>query len=166
MPEDFHLRKTNDGFYRKWDNTRSWSDAWQIQQLGLADLIDIAQSGHDESEFCRRRRARRFQKVKFVRDASRPWQYCYLPDGTYVGFSVRGNGITTALINANPGFYSEYVQDYLGRAARWLVDRTRPDGLRLDAANMCMRISLGLRMAQTKDLRTTATRARCSGSSI
>ncbi|MDA0293268.1 MAG: alpha-amylase family glycosyl hydrolase, partial [Verrucomicrobia bacterium] len=42
MPEDFHLRKTEDGFYRKWDNTRDWGDAWQVQNLGLSDLIDIA----------------------------------------------------------------------------------------------------------------------------
>ena len=43
VPEDFHLKKTGDGFYRKWDNTRSYGDAWQVQHLGLADLIDIAQ---------------------------------------------------------------------------------------------------------------------------
>lgn len=42
VPEDFHLRKTSDGFYRKWDNTRDWNDAWQVQNLGLSDLIDIA----------------------------------------------------------------------------------------------------------------------------
>ena len=24
VPEDFHLRVTEDGFYRKWDNTRDW----------------------------------------------------------------------------------------------------------------------------------------------
>ena len=42
VPEDFHLRKTKDGFYRKWDNTRDWNDAWQVQNLGLSDLIDIA----------------------------------------------------------------------------------------------------------------------------
>jgi alpha-amylase len=43
VPEDFHLKLTQDGFYRKWDNTRDWNDAWQVQHLGLADLIDIAQ---------------------------------------------------------------------------------------------------------------------------
>ena len=32
-----------------------------------------------------------------------------------------------------PDFYSEYVQDYLSRAARWEIDRTKADGLRLDA---------------------------------
>ena len=43
VPEDFHLRRTSDGFYRKWDNTRDWNDSWQVQNLGLSDLIDIAQ---------------------------------------------------------------------------------------------------------------------------
>jgi Glycosidases len=42
VPEDFHLRTTEDGFYRKWDNTRDWGSTWQVQNLGLADLIDIA----------------------------------------------------------------------------------------------------------------------------
>ena len=42
VPEDFHLKKTEDGFYRKWDNCRDWSSSWQVQNLGLADLIDIA----------------------------------------------------------------------------------------------------------------------------
>jgi hypothetical protein len=41
-PEDFHLRVTEEGFYRKWDNTRDWNDAWQVMHLGLSDLIDIA----------------------------------------------------------------------------------------------------------------------------
>ncbi len=27
VPEDFHLRRTQDGFYRKWANARSWSNA-------------------------------------------------------------------------------------------------------------------------------------------
>ncbi len=42
VPEDFHLRLTDEGFYRKWDNTRDWGSTWQVQNLGLADLIDIA----------------------------------------------------------------------------------------------------------------------------
>jgi hypothetical protein len=42
VPEDFHLRQTEDGFYRKWDNTRDWGSTWEVQNLGLADLIDIA----------------------------------------------------------------------------------------------------------------------------
>ena len=41
-PEDFHIRRTDDGYYRKWDNVREWWSEWQVQNLGLADLIDIA----------------------------------------------------------------------------------------------------------------------------
>jgi len=42
VPEDFHLRVTEDGCYRKWDNTRDWGSARQVQNLGLADLIGTA----------------------------------------------------------------------------------------------------------------------------
>lgn len=34
VPEDFHLRRTEDGFYRKWDNTRDWSSSWEVQTSG------------------------------------------------------------------------------------------------------------------------------------
>lgn len=132
VPEDFHLRKTQDGFYRKWDNTRSWSDAWQVQNLGLADLIDIAQEPGTTNYNFGTTEGSTAPKIKFIRDLTRPEQYCYLPNGTYVGFGPN-NGITTALLQANPNFYSERVEDYLNRAARWLIDRTKGDGLRLDA---------------------------------
>lgn len=142
LPEDFHLRKTEDGFYRKWDNTRSWSDAWQVQNLGLSDLIDIATEpgttnfNHGPTE------GSTMRKIDFVRHPNQPEYYCYLPtasgqkhsagQGTYVGFGP-ANGITTGVIAANPSFYSERVEDLLHRAARWQIDRTRADGLRLDA---------------------------------
>ena len=132
VPEDFHLRKTQDGFYRKWDNTRSWSDAWQVQNLGLADLIDIAQEPGTTNNNFGLTEGSTAPKIKFVRDLLRPEQYCYLPNGTYVGFGP-GNGITTELLNANKAFYEERIEDYLNRAARWLIDRTKADGLRLDA---------------------------------
>ena len=51
VPEDFHLQKTEDGFYRKWNNTRDWNSAWQVQNLGLADLIDIAQESGNNLNF-------------------------------------------------------------------------------------------------------------------
>ena len=132
VPEDFHLRKTQDGFYRKWDNTRSWSDAWQVQNLGLADLIDIAQEPGTTNLNFGLTEGSTAPKIKFIRDLTRPEQYCYLPNGTYVGFGP-GNGITTEFLQANSGYYSERVEDYLNRAARWLMDRTKADGLRLDA---------------------------------
>ena len=71
-------------------------------------------------------------KIKFVRHPNNPEYYCYKPDGTYVGFGAN-NGITNATLAANPDFYGEYVQDYLARAARWEIDRTKADGFRLDA---------------------------------
>lgn len=130
LPEDFHLRVTEEGFYRKWDNTRNWQDQWQVQHLGLADLIDIAHEtpnanfGPSEGST--------HPKLSFVRDLERPWQYDRLPDGTYVGFGP-DNGITREIVEANPDFYKEDVGAYLIRAVRWKMDRTKADGLRLDA---------------------------------
>ncbi len=142
VPEDFHLRRTAEGFYRKWDNTRNWGDEWQVQNLGLSDLIDIATEpgwtnrNHGPTE------GSTIQKVEFVRHPQSPEYYCYVPtgsgqkhssnQGTYVGFGS-DNGITTAFLAANASFYSERVEDMLHRAARWQVDRTKADGFRLDA---------------------------------
>jgi len=150
VPEDFHLRKTQDGFYRKWDNTRSWNDAWQVQQLGLADLIDIAQEPGTTNNNFGLSEGSTAPKIKFVRDLLRPEQYCYLPNGTYVGFGP-GNGITTELLNANKGFYEERVEDYLNRAARWLIDRTKADGLRLDAVKHVRADFFGATFGADKD---------------
>ena len=149
VPEDFHLRITPDGFYRKWDNCRDWNDAWQVQNLGLADLIDIAHEnpnanfGPTEGSV--------HPKPSFVRHPDHPEFYDRMPNtnqppeysdfwdwsgGTdknvYVGFGTN-NGITAELIAQYPEFYSEDVGGYLMRSVRWLMDRTKADGLRLDA---------------------------------
>ena len=82
VPEDFHLRVTEDGFYRKWDNTRNWGDAWQVQYLGLADLIDIAQETHLKDSAGRvlngnfgRTEGSTFPKMSFVRHPNNPEYY-------------------------------------------------------------------------------------------
>lgn len=127
VPEDFHLRKTEDGFYRKWDNTRSWSDAWQVMNLGLSDLIDIAHEtpnanfGMTEGST--------HPKPSLVRHPNNPEYYAFNSSGQYVGF---GN-VTAADMEANPGAFKEDVGGYLMRAVRWFMDRTKADGLRLDA---------------------------------
>ena len=150
VPEDFHLRRTQDGFYRKWDNTRSWSDAWQVQNLGLADLIDIAQEPGTTNYNFGLTEGSTAPKIKFIRDLLRPEQYCYMPTGEYVGFGP-GNGITTSLLQANSGYYSERVEDYLNRAARWLIDRTKADGLRLDAVKHVKADFFGATFGADKD---------------
>lgn len=140
VPEDFHLRVTEEGFYRKWDNTRNWGDQWQVQNLGLADLIDIAHEtpnanfGRSEGDT--------HPKINFVRHPENPGYYAYLPgasgtshaagDGDYVGFGP-DNGITEAILAQNEDFYREDVNAMLIRAARWKMDTTKADGLRLDA---------------------------------
>ncbi|MGJ8650368.1 MAG: alpha-amylase family glycosyl hydrolase [Opitutaceae bacterium] len=127
VPEDFHLRVTEDGFYRKWDNTRDWNSAWQVQNLGLADLIDIAHEtpntnfGPNEGDD--------HPKYSFVRHPNNPEYYCYDSSGTYVGF---GN-VTQLDMDNNPSAFTEDVGAYLVRNVRWLMDRTKADGLRLDA---------------------------------
>ncbi len=169
LPEDFHLRKTSDGFYRKWDNTRSWSDAWQIQNLGLADLIDIAQEPGTTNNNFGLTEGATFPKLKFIRDYNRPENYCYDKDGNYIGFGglinmarlpgnlgaaasdAQAKAWAQSYMTANRGSYEEYVQDYLNRAARWLIDHTKADGLRLDAVKHIRADFFGATFGNDKD---------------
>ncbi|MBU6182505.1 MAG: hypothetical protein KGR46_06820 [Verrucomicrobia bacterium] len=147
VPEDFHLRKTEDGFYRKWDNTRDWQSAWQVQNLGLSDLIDIAHetpnANHGFSE------GSTHPKYSFVRDLNRPEQYDQDKDGKRIYFgwlidrarTALGSNATTEQLRAHATQYirdnrAAYVEDvgaYLIRAVRFKMDRLKIDGLRLDA---------------------------------
>lgn len=153
VPEDFHLQLTQEGFYRKWDNTRDWNSSWQVQNLGLADLIDIAQEPGTTNYNFGESEGSTFPKIKFIRDLERPELYAYDKDGNYIGFGgllTLAEGLLNDAGNANPSnaeikaraqiylqdnssVYEEYVESYLNRAARWLIDRTKADGLRLDA---------------------------------
>ncbi len=142
VPEDFHLRVTEEGFYRKWDNTRNWGDEWQVMHLGLSDLIDIATEPGQWNNNFGPSEGSRIRKIKFTRHPNRPDYYCYKPtapgqkhslgEGEYVGFGP-GNGISEADLLADPDFYSELVEDMLHRSARWQIAITHCDGLRLDA---------------------------------
>ncbi len=130
-PEDFHLRVTEDGFYRKWDNTRDWNDEWQVMHLGLSDLLDIAHevgAGGWNHNFGPTEGSHH-PGISFVRHPNNPEYYAYDPLGNYLGF---GN-VTQQMIDENPGAYTEDVNAYLIRAVRWLMHTTRADGLRLDA---------------------------------
>jgi hypothetical protein len=147
VPEDFHLRKTSDGFYRKWDNTRDWGSAWQVQNLGLADLIDIAHESPNANFGMSE--GSTHPKYPFVRDLERPAQYDKDASGNTVYFgwlidrarAMLGLGASPEqlrlnarqYISDNANAYKEDVGAYLIRAARWEMDRTKADGLRLDA---------------------------------
>ena len=192
-PEDFHVRTTSDGFYRKWDNVRSWDDEWQVMFLGLSDLLDIAHENYyDEygngpynANFGPSEGGWHLKPfiVRYAYHKEDTWKLFdrmpypgktnddYKPgDGAlqntdddnglnlYTGFENISwnpddpataalisanaawfdehdarNGVSMKLIEDFPNFYKEQVDDYLNRAVRWLVDRTKVDGLRLDA---------------------------------
>ena len=160
VPEDFHLRVTAEGFYRKWDNTRSWGDAWQVIHLGLSDLIDIAQEPGPTNLNFGPSEGGTHPKIKFLRHPQFPEFYCYLPNensgshadgrGTYVGFGP-GNGLTAQFLAEHADYYSEWVEDYLHRAARWKIDRTKADGLRLDAVKHIRADFFGATFGADKD---------------
>jgi len=129
LPEDFHLKVTDEGFYRAWENTANWQDTWQVQNQFLSGLIDIAHEtpngnfGANEGDT--------HPKISFVRHPDNPEYYDFHPSLGHVGFY--STNITTNVIANNTSFFSEDVGGYLMRSIRWLVDRTKLDGLRLDA---------------------------------
>ncbi|MBT3192909.1 MAG: hypothetical protein HN341_10175, partial [Verrucomicrobia bacterium] len=165
VPEDFHLRETEEGFYRKWDNVADWSDTWQVQNRNFSDLIDIAQetdyqqNSTDNGNFGQSE-GDSIPKISFVRHPDNPEYYCHLPGGwsgeyegdhvgEYVGFG--STSITAQVIADNADFYSEDVNKYLERAVRWLVAHTRIDGLRLDAVKHVAADFFGRRSGDDKD---------------
>lgn len=149
VPEDFHLRRTEDGFYRKWDNCRDWTIAWQVMHLGLSDLIDIAHETPNQNHGLTE--GSWYPKPSFVRHPANPEFYDRMPNlavapsnwdpwdwsgntnkNLYVGFGTN-NGISTNLLAQYPDFFSEDVGAYLCRSVRWMMETTKLDGLRLDA---------------------------------
>lgn len=127
LPQDFHLRTIEGGFYRNVDNVRDWNSAWQVQNLSLGGLLDIAHE-NPNANFGPYEGATA-PKLVFVRHPQNPEYYDYHPTLGRVGF---GN-VSQAVLTANPQFYKEDVNAYLIRAVRYLLDTTRCDGFRLDA---------------------------------
>jgi len=147
LPEDFHLRVTEEGFYRKWDNTVNWGSTWEVQNRNLSDLIDIAHEtpnvnfGPNEGDT--------HPKISFVRHPNNPEYYDYHPTLGWVGFGT--TNITTNTIAQNEDYYKEDVGGYLMRSVRWLIDRTKVDGLRLDAVKHVPSYFFGDQNAASKD---------------
>jgi len=148
VPEDFHLRVTEEGFYRKWDNVANWSDTWQIQYRNFSDLIDIAQESPDNGNFGQSE-GDHIPKIEIVRHPDNPEYYDYHPTYGWVGFG--STSITAQVIADNQGYYEEDVNSYLIRAVRWLVHHTKVDGLRLDAVKHVPAYFFGEQWAGDKD---------------
>jgi len=127
VPGDFHLRVTSDGFYRNVSNIRDYNDVWQVQNLSLLGLLDIAHE-NPNSNFGLTERSSAPKPV-LVRQPNNPEYYDYHPTLGHVGF---GN-ISQLTLSSNTAYYSEDVNSYMIRSVRYLIDQTKCDGLRLDA---------------------------------
>jgi len=127
VPGDFHLRTTSDGFYRNASNIRDYGSVWQVQNLSLLGLVDIAHE--DPNANFGPTEGSTAPKPVLVRHPNNPEYYDRHPTLGRVGFGH----VTQADLNANPSFYAEDVNAYLIRSIRWLVHETKCDGFRLDA---------------------------------
>jgi len=127
VPGDFHLRVTTDGFYRNVSNIRDYNSVWQVQNLSLLGLVDIAHESPNANFGLTEGSSA--PKPVFVRHANNPEYYDLHPTLGRVGF---GN-VSQAVLNANTNFYREDVNAYLLRSIRYLFDQAKCDGLRLDA---------------------------------
>ncbi len=147
LPEDFHLRVTEEGFYRPWGNTVNWGSTWEVQNQYLSGLIDIAHETPN-SNFGPAL-GYTHPKIEFVRHPDNPEFYDFHPTEGHVGFG--SPLITTNVIAENSGFYKEDVGSYLMRSIRWLVDYTKLDGLRLDAVKHVPAYFFGKQSGDDKD---------------
>lgn len=127
VPADFHLVRREDGTYYKYD-WPDWDDEWQVLYFNPFSWDISTDWGGYNNSFGSHLGAVT-QKWVGVRHPNNPEYYAYAPDGTYVGF---GN-VTQEMLDENPEFYEEEVNEFLNRSVRWFVDVTRADGFRLDA---------------------------------
>lgn len=148
-PEDFHLQVTEDGFYRKWPDmlkVGDWNNVWQVQNLNFSDLIDIAHETPNAN--FGRNQGDTYPKISFLRHPNNPEYYDFHPTLGYVGF---GNVSASVLASNANNFYHEDVGGYLMRSVRYLIDRTKADGLRLDAVKHVPDYFFGAQYGAGKD---------------
>ena len=153
VPQDFHLLTISGGFYRNTYNVADWNNGWDVVYESLEGLIDIANEPGNTNLNFGPSIGSTTPKPKFVRHPNNPEFYCYKPDGTYVGFGTN-NGITVQMLQQNPNFYSEYVQDFQNRSVRWQLDRTKADGFRLDAVKSVRDDFFGAEFGSDRDSST------------
>src|SRR5262249_20089787 len=145
VPGDFHLRTTADGFYRNVSEIRDFNDVWQVQNLSLSGLIDLAHEspnanfGPTEGSTA--------PKPVLLRQPNNPEHYDFNSPGIRVGFGQ----VTAADIAAHPAAFQEDLGAYLVRSVRWFIDTTKCDGLRLDAVKHVPSCFFGQQSGADKD---------------
>ncbi len=145
VPGDFHLLTTSDGFFRNASSIRDYNSVWQVQNLSLLGLVDIAHESPNAN--FGPTEGSTLPKPFFVRHPNNPEYYDLHPTLGRVGF---GN-VTQAVLDANANFYREDVNAYLIRAIRWELDQTKCDGFRLDAVKHVPGYFFGQQSGADKD---------------
>ncbi len=145
VPGDFHLMTLPGGYFRNVSNIRDYSIQWQVQNLSLSGLLDIAHE--DPNANFGLIEGSTAAKPVLVRHPNNPEYYNFNSSGVRVGF---GN-VTQADLNAHPTAFKEDVGGYLLRSVRWLIDQTKCDGLRLDAVKHVPSYFFGLQSGAGKD---------------
>src|ERR1043166_8282446 len=128
LPEDFHLRVTTDGFYRKWDNISDWGNVWQIQHRNFSDLVDLAQEGPNNENFGTTE-GTISPKFNFVRQPNNPDYYM----DTHLPQIDPGSASWHPFNGTNGVPVSEDTAAFIIRAALWFINESKCDGLRMDA---------------------------------
>lgn len=145
VPGDFHLKTIAGGFYRNTDHIANYNDVWQVQNLSLAGLVDIAHESPNANHGPTI--GSTLPKPVLVRHPANPDYYDFNSNGVRVGFGQ----VTAADLAAAPGNYVEDVNAYLIRSVRYLMDATRCDGLRLDAVKHVPSYFFGQQSGANKD---------------
>ena len=145
VPGDFHLMTTANGFFRNANNIGNFNDQWQVQNLSLFGLVDIAQE--DPNANFGPTQGSTAPKPVLVRHPNNPEYYDFNSAGVRVGFGK----VTQADLTANPNAFKEDVGAYLLRTVRWLIDQTKCDGLRLDAVKHVPSYFFGLQSGANKE---------------
>jgi len=145
VPGDFHLRSISGGFFRNASNIRDYGSTWQVQNLSLLGLVDIAHE-NPNANFGPTEGSTAAKPV-FVRHPNNPEYYDFNSNGVRVGF---GN-VTAADLATNPNQYREDINSLLLRSVRYLFDQTKCDGLRLDAVKHVPGYFFGRQSGANKD---------------
>jgi hypothetical protein len=126
IPQDFHLQTVAGGYYANWPQIQNYCYQFEVQNQPLLGLVDLANEPGSINNNFGSSLGSTITKPKFIRQPNNPEYYMDTN-----GPSLGGNWHPFNGSNGQP--VSEYVEDYLTRAAMWTLYTTKCDGFRLDA---------------------------------